>query len=64
MWAAVMGDPLDRPERERTMAWRCFTGLPTHIVRTPDEQREHEETIAADLRSSSGRYPGDEASRG
>jgi transcriptional regulator with XRE-family HTH domain len=60
MWAATMGDPLDRPERERNMAWRYFTGLPTHVVRTPDNQREYEETIAADLRASSGRYPGDQ----
>jgi transcriptional regulator with XRE-family HTH domain len=40
MWAAAIGDPLKRPERERNMAWRYFTGLPTHVVRTPDEQRE------------------------
>jgi transcriptional regulator with XRE-family HTH domain len=59
MWAYAMGDPLDRTERERNMAWRCFTGLPTRIVRSPDERREYEETIAADLRASSGRYPGD-----
>ena len=29
-------------------------------MRTPDQQREYEETIVADLRSSSGRYPGDQ----
>ena len=60
MWAAVLGDPLDRPERERNMAWRCFTGLPTRIVRTAAQQREFEEAIVADLRSSSGRYPSDQ----
>jgi len=60
MWVAAMGDPLDRPERERNMAWRYFTGLPTHVVRSLAEQREYEETIAADLRSSSGRFPGDQ----
>lgn len=38
MWAAAIGDPLKRPERERNMAWRYFTGLPTHVVRTPAEQ--------------------------
>jgi transcriptional regulator with XRE-family HTH domain len=59
MWVAVMGDPLDRPERERNMAWRYFTGLPVRVVRSARDQLEYEETIAADLRSSSGRYPGD-----
>jgi transcriptional regulator with XRE-family HTH domain len=59
LWAAVMGNPLDRPERERNMAWRYFTGLPTRVVRSSDEQRGYEETIAADLRSTSGRYPSD-----
>jgi hypothetical protein len=33
------GDPLERPERERNMVWRCFTGLPTHVVRAHAEQR-------------------------
>jgi hypothetical protein len=59
MWAAVMGDPLDRPERLRNMAWRYFTGLPVRVVRTAREQLEYEETIVADLRSSLGRHPGD-----
>jgi transcriptional regulator with XRE-family HTH domain len=60
MWAAVVSDPLQRPVRERNMAWRYFTGLPTRVVRTAAEVREHEEAIIADLRSSFGRYPGDQ----
>ena len=60
MWVAVLGDPLDRPERERNMAWRYFTGLPTRVVRPPGGQREYEETVAADLRSTVGRYPDDD----
>jgi transcriptional regulator with XRE-family HTH domain len=59
MWVAVMGDPLGRPERERNLAWRCFTGLPVRVVRSAREQLEYEETIVADLRSSFGRYAGD-----
>jgi transcriptional regulator with XRE-family HTH domain len=59
LWAAAIGDPTGRPERERNMAWRNFASLPTHVVRTSDQQREFEETVVADLRSSSGRYPGD-----
>ncbi|MFJ4654706.1 helix-turn-helix domain-containing protein [Nocardia sp. NPDC088792] len=60
LWANVIGDPLARPRRERNMAWRYFNGLPTKILRTPDEQREFEQSIVADLRSSSGRYPADQ----
>ncbi|MCU1647183.1 MAG: family transcriptional regulator [Nocardia sp.] len=60
LWATVIGDPLERPERERNMVWRHFTGLPTKIVRTLDEQHEFETSIVADLRSSSGRYPDDQ----
>jgi transcriptional regulator with XRE-family HTH domain len=59
MWAAVMGDPLDRPEQQRNMVWRYFTGLPVRVVRSAPEQREYEETIVADLRSNFGRYSGD-----
>ncbi|HEY4021515.1 MAG TPA: helix-turn-helix transcriptional regulator [Pseudonocardiaceae bacterium] len=59
LWTAVMGDPLDRPERERNMAWRYFTRLPVRVVRSNDEQRRYEEIIAADMRSTAGRYPGD-----
>jgi transcriptional regulator with XRE-family HTH domain len=59
MWAVAIGDPLERPERERNIAWRHFTGLPTRVVRTRVEQREFEEAVVADLRSSSGRYPED-----
>jgi transcriptional regulator with XRE-family HTH domain len=59
MWAAAVSDPLTRPVRERNMAWRAFLGLPTHVVRTAAEQRQVEEAIVADLRSSSGRYPDD-----
>jgi hypothetical protein len=33
--------------------------LPVRVVRSAREQLEYEETIVADLRSSSGRYPGD-----
>ena len=54
-----MADPLDRPERQRNMAWRYFTGLPVRVVRSAREQLAYEEAIVADLRSSFGRYSGD-----
>jgi hypothetical protein len=59
MWVAVMDDPADRPERQRNMAWRYFTGLPVRVVRSACEELQYEEAIVADLRSSSSRYPGD-----
>jgi transcriptional regulator with XRE-family HTH domain len=59
MWVAVMGDPADRPERQRNMAWRYFTGLSVRVVRSAREQLQYEQAVVADLRSSSGRYPGD-----
>jgi len=59
MWAATVGDPLQRPERERNIVWRHFAGLPTRVARTRVEQREFEEAVVADLRSSYGRYPED-----
>ncbi|HWG24257.1 helix-turn-helix domain-containing protein [Actinospica sp.] len=60
MWASAIGDPLRRPERERNMVWRHFTGLPSRVMRTRAETGEFEEAVVADLRSSSGRYPHDE----
>jgi transcriptional regulator with XRE-family HTH domain len=59
MWAAVMDDPVDRPERQRNMAWRYFTGLPVRVVRSAREQLQYEQAIVADLRSNFGRYAGD-----
>jgi hypothetical protein len=60
LWVAVMDDPLDRPERQRNMAWRYFTGLPVRVVRSARERLEYEEAIVADLRWSLGKYPGDQ----
>lgn len=59
MWVAAMGDLLNRPERERNMAWRYFTGLPARVVRSPREQLQFEGDVVADLRWSFGRYPAD-----
>ena len=51
-----MGDPPARPERERNRAWRFFTGLPTHVVRTAGQQREFERAVVADLCEASPRF--------
>jgi transcriptional regulator with XRE-family HTH domain len=60
MWVTVFGDPNQRPERERNKVWRYFTGLPTRVVRSAEEERMFEKRIVSDLRSSFGQYPDDE----
>jgi len=60
MWATIFGDPNERPERERNKVWRYFTGLPTRVLRSPEEERLFEKRIISDLRSSFGQYPDDE----
>jgi transcriptional regulator with XRE-family HTH domain len=60
MWATIFGDPSERPERERNKVWRYFTGLPTRVLRSPEEERLFEKRIISDLRSSFGQYPDDE----
>jgi transcriptional regulator with XRE-family HTH domain len=56
LWVAVHGDPEGLPEIERNIAWRQFTGLPTRVVRTPEENAAYEEMLVADLRASAARY--------
>jgi hypothetical protein len=60
MWATIFGDPNERPVRERNKVWRYFTGLPTRVLRSPEEERLFEKRIISDLRSSFGQYPDDE----
>lgn len=59
LWTVVMGDPHARPERERNLVRRQFTGLPTRVVRSPAEQAAYERLLVADLRTGSGKYPND-----
>lgn len=61
LWAAVMGDPADRPAAERNLARRQFLGLPTRVVRDREATAEFEHALAADLRGTAVRYPGDPA---
>ena len=53
--AAVNG-----PRRERTLAWRHFTGLSTtRVFRSHAEAVENEEILVAELRGAIARYPAD-----
>jgi transcriptional regulator with XRE-family HTH domain len=46
--------------RERTLAWRHFTGLPTlRVFADPAELAEDEEILVAGLQSARARYPAD-----
>ena len=54
MWATIFGDPNERPVRERNKVWRYFTGLPTRVLRSPEDERLFEKRIISDLRSSFG----------
>jgi transcriptional regulator with XRE-family HTH domain len=58
--SALAGDLSGASRRERTFAWRHFSGMPSRIERTLEEQAEAEEAMAADLRNALGRFPDDQ----
>lgn len=57
---ALMGDSSGASRRERTLAWRHFTGLPSRVVRDERETEEAESTMVAELHDALGRFPADE----
>ena len=57
---ALIGDLSGASRRERTFAWRQFTGLPSPLLRTPAEQAEIEAGQVAELHDALGRFPDDE----
>lgn len=59
LWAALMGDPSPWRGKDRNIAWRHFTHLPTRVTHTPDQQNRLETALVSDLRSSAARYPKD-----
>ncbi|MFI6004521.1 helix-turn-helix transcriptional regulator [Streptomyces sp. NPDC051366] len=63
LWAALVGDPSPWRGREANIAWRHFTGLPTRVTHTPDQQPRFETALVSDLRSSAARYPRDKPLR-
>src|SRR6516225_10725569 len=58
--AALIGDITGASRRERTLAWRHFTGMPSRLVRTPGDRAAGEIRLVAELRDALGRYPSDE----
>ena len=57
---ALMGDLSGASRRERTIPWRHFSGIPSRLERTPEEEAEAEEAMAADLHDALGRFPDDQ----
>jgi transcriptional regulator with XRE-family HTH domain len=57
---ALMGDLSGATRRERTFAWRHFTGLPSRVVRDETETEQAEATLVAELHDALGRFPADE----
>jgi transcriptional regulator with XRE-family HTH domain len=54
-WPTMHGEP----GTERNLAVKQFTGLPTRVRRTERQAATYEESLVADLRASSSRYPND-----
>ncbi|MGP3922741.1 helix-turn-helix transcriptional regulator [Streptomyces sp. 8N616] len=63
LWAALVGDPSAWRGRERNIAWRHFTGLPSRATHTHEQQVRFEIALVSDLRSSTARYPQDKPLR-
>ena len=61
--SALLGDLSDASGRERNLAWRHFTGAPSRLVRSEEEELAADREIAGDLRDALGRYPADERLR-
>ncbi|MEF3119267.1 helix-turn-helix transcriptional regulator [Streptomyces chrestomyceticus] len=57
--AALLGDPSSLPQRDRNLVRQHFTGVPSPVCHTPDQQSRFETAVVFDLRSASTRYPTD-----
>jgi transcriptional regulator with XRE-family HTH domain len=58
--SALMGDNSGGSRRERTLAWRHFTGQSSRVVRDERETEQAESTMVAELHDALGRFPADE----
>ncbi|MDL2075024.1 helix-turn-helix transcriptional regulator [Streptomyces sp. GXMU-J15] len=59
LYAALMGDPSGRRGLERNGVWRNFLGPGSRVRQTPEERREFQAALVADLRTTAARYPKD-----
>ncbi|MFF5075450.1 helix-turn-helix transcriptional regulator [Actinoplanes sp. NPDC000266] len=58
IWAALLGDPLRLREADRNILWMHFSGVSSCYIRDPADE-SFATSMAADLRRSAGRYPGE-----
>ncbi|WP_433701175.1 helix-turn-helix domain-containing protein [Nocardiopsis sp. CA-288880] len=59
LFAATFGDPTRQGEDERNALLSQFEGGATRIRQTPGERAAFEESLVADLRATTSRYPDD-----
>ncbi|MFD9338502.1 helix-turn-helix transcriptional regulator [Streptomyces sp. NPDC060028] len=59
LWAALFGDASAQRGRDRNIVWRHFTGLPSRVTHTPEQEARFEAAVVADLRAATARYPTD-----
>ena len=59
MYAALMGDQSGLRGFERNGVWRNFLGMPTRVRHTPEQRRDFEVGMVAELRATAVRYPAD-----
>ncbi|MFE6281820.1 helix-turn-helix transcriptional regulator [Streptomyces sp. NPDC057877] len=59
MFAAVFGDPTRLGDDERNALIAQFESQPTRIRQTAEERTAFEESLVADLRATTSRYPND-----
>lgn len=58
--AALIGYLSGASRRERTMAWRHFTGMPARIVRSEEAEARAEAGMVGELREALSCYPSDQ----
>ncbi|MEG3616248.1 helix-turn-helix transcriptional regulator [Isoptericola haloaureus] len=63
LWAALLGEAVGGPGRERNLAWRHFVGLPSRVRRHPEQDDATAAALVSDLRAAMVRYPADGALR-
>jgi len=61
LWAALTGDPAEKSAVERNLVWRHFMAGQESIEFDAVHAEEFASDLVADLRTASGRYPGDRA---
>ncbi|MFI8211496.1 helix-turn-helix transcriptional regulator [Streptomyces werraensis] len=59
LYAALMGDPSTLRGFARNRVWNHFVGAPGRVRHTPEQRREFETRVVAELRSVAGRYTAD-----